>query len=79
MSRLLSVAYSYLSTRRIIVRELTTLPDYQGDLNKFYAHLTDIPNGTTPIDLSIDGGVLPPDFPHGKRWKVNTERAPMAR
>ena len=42
--------------------------DYQRDLNEFYQHFTDIPNGTTPIDLSIDGGQRPPTVPHAIGW-----------
>ena len=43
--------------------------DYQGDLDNFEQHLTNIPVGTTPIDLSIDGGVRPPSAPHAEGWK----------
>lgn len=35
---------------------LTRHVDYHGDLDKLYKHFTNIPNGTSPIDVSIDGG-----------------------
>ena len=53
---------------------LTALIDYQGDLDKFYQYFTHIPNGTAPIDLSIDGGAPPPSAPHARDWhKVGGE------
>jgi tripeptidyl-peptidase-1 len=51
------------------ITRLRRFADYQGDLDKFEEHLTDIPVGTKPIDLSIDGGVRPPSAPHVKGWK----------
>lgn len=47
---------------------LTSRIDYQGDLDRFYEAFTHIPNGTTPIDLSVDGGQRPPSKPHSTGW-----------
>lgn len=52
----------------VSVSNVTT--DYQGDLDKFYKAFTDIPVGTEPIDLSIDGAPPPPSGPKDKTWDV---------
>ena len=60
------VRLAVASQSEIILLSLMSATDYQGDLDNFYEALTNIPVGTAPIDVLIDGAPPPPSGPKDK-------------
>ena len=64
--------FTQMILSQVVVSEWKTqaniTQDYQGDLDKFFKHYTDIPVGTSPIFKSIDGGVRPPNSTHAANF-----------